>query len=187
LLSSFHLEYPSYELLFCVAQSSDPVVPLLQRLIVLHPDVPAPLLFGNERISEGRQLRWARLRRDTFRIYFVPEIAAGGVPPLVACTIFAASNDFPVAGVFTAFGAIWYGAEAVLVYTAGWHLSWRSPFFWLVRDALGKLARKRVRVARPSDARPRPQLGWVTVISFAMESVDVVAKQRDHVGLKISK
>jgi ceramide glucosyltransferase len=31
---------------------------------------------------------------------------------------------------------IWYGAEAVLAWTAGWHLSWRSPFAWMLRDLL---------------------------------------------------
>jgi ceramide glucosyltransferase len=83
-----------------------------------------------------RQLRWARLRRDTFMAYFVPEIGAGVVPPLVSGAIVAVCNDWPVAGALAAFGAIWYGGEAVLAYAAGWHLSWRSPFLWLLRDAL---------------------------------------------------
>jgi ceramide glucosyltransferase len=285
LLSGFHLDYPSYELLFCAAQSSDPVVPLVRRLIELHPHVTARLLIGNECISANpklnnvvkgwtaashpwivmadsnvlmppdylhrlleswrpdtglisspaigcapgnvwaelecaflntyqarwqgfadsvglgfaqgktmlfrravlesaggiralglesaedaaftklvrksglrvrvvnrpfpqplghrtaaevwrRQLRWARLRRDTFRAYFMPEVAAGGLPPLTACAIFAGSQDWPVAGALIAFAAIWYGAEAVLAYIAAWHLSWRSPLVWLARDAL---------------------------------------------------
>ncbi|HXL48732.1 MAG TPA: glycosyltransferase [Xanthobacteraceae bacterium] len=283
--SAFRLEHPNYEILFCVAQPTDPAVPLVRRLIELNPDVPARLLIGSERVSANpklnnivkgwlaashpwivmadsnvltppdylrrllatwradtglvsspavgctpaniwaelecaflntyqvrwqcfadsigmgfaqgktmlfrralleraggiralaleiaedaaatklvrkndlrvrvvdrpfpqplghrtaaevwrRQLRWARLRRDTFRFYFVPEIAAGGIPPLAACAIFAASTDWPVAGALTAFGAIWYGAEAALAYAAGWHLSWRSPFLWLLRDLL---------------------------------------------------
>jgi ceramide glucosyltransferase len=285
LLSGFRLKYPNYEILFCVAQASDPVVPLLQRLIELHPDVPARLLVGAEHISANpklnnvakgwaaaahawivmadsnvlmppdylhrllrvwradtglvssppigcapgnlwaelecaflntyqarwqyladsagmgfaqgktmlfrrdivesaggiralaseaaedaastklvresglrvrlvdrpfpqplgyrtaaevwrRQMRWARLRRDTFKYYFIPEIAAGGVPPLAACAIFAASNDWPVVGTLAAFATIWYGAEVVMAYAAGWHLSWRSPFLWLLRDLL---------------------------------------------------
>ena len=285
LLSGFRLEYPDYEILFCVAQPSDPVIPLVRRLIELHPHVPARLLIGNECISANpklnnvvkgwiaashpwivmadsnvlmppdylhrlleswwpdtglvsspaigcapgnvwaelecaflntyqarwqsfadsvglgfaqgktmlfrrailepaggiralglesaedaaftklvrksglrvrvvnrpfpqplghrtaaevwrRQLRWARLRRDTFRAYFVPEVAAGGLPPLAACAIFVGSQDWPVAGALIAFAAIWYGAEAVLAYTAAWHLSWRSPLVWVARDAL---------------------------------------------------
>jgi ceramide glucosyltransferase len=285
LLSGFRLEYPDYEILFCVAQPSDPVIPVVRRLIELHPHVRARLLIGNECISANpklnnvvkgwtaashrwivmadsnvlmppdylyhlleswrpdtglvsspaigcapgnvwaelecaflntyqarwqgfadsvglgfaqgktmlfrravlesaggiralglesaedaaftklvrksglrvrvvnrpfpqplghrtaaevwrRQLRWARLRRDTFRAYFVPEVAAGGLPPLAACAIFVGSQDWPVAGALIAFAAIWYGAEAVLAYTAAWHLSWRSPLVWVARDAL---------------------------------------------------
>jgi ceramide glucosyltransferase len=285
LSSAFRLDYTNYEILFCVAQPTDPVLPLVRRLIELNPDVPARLLIGNDRVSANpklnnivkgwlaashswivmadsnvlmppdylrrllatwradtgvvsspavgcapaniwaelecaflntyqvrwqcfadsmgmgfaqgktmlfrralleraggiralaaeiaedaaatklvrksglrvrvvdrpflqplghrtaaevwrRQLRWARLRRDTFRLYFVPEIAAGGIPPLAAGAIFAASADWPVAGALIALGAIWYGAEAILAYAAGWHLSWRSPFVWVLRDLL---------------------------------------------------
>src|SRR5262244_2245854 len=281
LSSAFRLEYPNYEILFCVAQPTDPVLPLVRGLIELHPEVPARLLIGTERVSVNpklnnvvkgwlaashpwivmadsnvlmpsdylrrllatwradtglvsspavgcapaniwaelecaflntyqvrwqcfaesigmgfaqgktmlfrralleraggirvlalevaedaaatklvrkndlrvrvvdrpfsqplghrtaaevwrRQLRWARLRRDTFRFYFVPE----SIPPLAACSIVVASTDWPVAGALTAFGAIWYSAEAALAYAAGWHLTWRSPFLWMLRDAL---------------------------------------------------
>src|SRR2546421_4341738 len=57
LLSGFRLEYPDYEILFCVAQPSDPVIPLVRRLIELHPHVPARLLIGNECISAAQQRR----------------------------------------------------------------------------------------------------------------------------------
>jgi ceramide glucosyltransferase len=101
-------------------------------------DRPFPQPLGHRTAAEvwGRQLRWARLRRDTFPAYFVPEIAAGGMPPLVTCAIVAAFNDLPVAGALAAFAAIWYGAEGALAYAAGWHLSWRSPVLWLLRDLL---------------------------------------------------
>jgi cellulose synthase/poly-beta-1,6-N-acetylglucosamine synthase-like glycosyltransferase len=56
LLSGFHLDYPRYELLFCAAQSSDPVVPFVRRLIQLHPHVTARLLIGNECISANPKL-----------------------------------------------------------------------------------------------------------------------------------
>jgi ceramide glucosyltransferase len=29
---------------------------------------------------------------------------------------------------------LWFGAEARLATAAGWHLSWRSPFAWALRD-----------------------------------------------------
>src|SRR5262249_46403285 len=101
-------------------------------------DRPFSQPLGHRTAAEvwRRQLRWARLRRDTFRFYFVPEIAAGGLPRLGACAMFAASTDWPLAGMLIAFGAIWYGAEATLAYAANWHLSWRSPFAWVLRDLL---------------------------------------------------
>jgi ceramide glucosyltransferase len=285
LRSVFHLAYPRYEVLFCVASASDPVVPLVQRLIDSYPKIPACLLIGNDRISDNpklnnvvkgweaathawivmadsnvlmpadylhrvlgtwqadtglvsspavgckpesfwaelecallntyqarwqcfvdsvgigfaqgktmlyrkelvqaaggiralagelaedaastkivrsqglrvrvvdrpfpqplgqrtasevwrRQLRWARLRRDTFMPYFMPELLAGALPPISAFALLAWSNDWPLAGALLAFAAVWYGAEAVLAVVAGWHLSWRSPAAWLLRDML---------------------------------------------------
>jgi ceramide glucosyltransferase len=48
LASSFRIEHPSYEVIFCVAAADDPVVPLVQRLIREHPEIPARLLVGGE-------------------------------------------------------------------------------------------------------------------------------------------
>lgn len=51
LSSAFDLDYPDYEILFCVAEDDDPVVPLIRRLIAGHPDFPARLLVGDDRIG----------------------------------------------------------------------------------------------------------------------------------------
>jgi ceramide glucosyltransferase len=283
--SSFRLAYPRHEILFCVAQPNDPVVPLVRRLIAANPRIPARLLAGNDRISANpklnnvvkgwaaaqydwivmadsnvlmrrdmlerllaawrpdtglvcsppvgcrpdglwaelecaflntyqarwqlmadsvgigfaqgktmlwrrdileaaggiralaaemaedaaatklvrglglrvrlvdapfaqplgwrsaadvwqRQVRWSRLRRDTFRLFFIPEILTGGLVPLVACLICAMAADWPAPIVAAAFAAAWYGGEALLAHAAGWHLSYRSPFVWVLRDAL---------------------------------------------------
>lgn len=48
LRSSFHLDHPSYEVLFCLAEADDPAAPLVRRLIREHPQVPARLLVGDE-------------------------------------------------------------------------------------------------------------------------------------------
>jgi len=48
LASSFQIDHPSYEVIFCVAAADDPVVPIIRRLIREHPDVPARLLAGDE-------------------------------------------------------------------------------------------------------------------------------------------
>lgn len=56
LRSSFLLDYPHYELLFCVASASDPVLPLVERLIAAHPNVRARVLIGNDSISDNPKL-----------------------------------------------------------------------------------------------------------------------------------
>jgi ceramide glucosyltransferase len=48
LVSSFQIDHPSYEVIFCVAAADDPVVPIVRRLIREHPEVPATLLVGDE-------------------------------------------------------------------------------------------------------------------------------------------
>ncbi len=101
-------------------------------------DRPIPQPLGRRTAAEvwHRQIRWARLRRNTFMLYFLPELTAGGVAPLAACTLVAHSHDLPIAVTLVAFAAVWYGAEAVLAGAAGWHASWRSPLAWLLRDLL---------------------------------------------------
>jgi ceramide glucosyltransferase len=56
LRSAFHLDYPRYEIVLCVALPSDPVVPLVERLIAAYPQVPARLLAGNDSISDNPKL-----------------------------------------------------------------------------------------------------------------------------------
>jgi ceramide glucosyltransferase len=48
LASSFQIDHPNYEVIFCVAAADDPVVPIVRRLIREHPEVPARLLVGGE-------------------------------------------------------------------------------------------------------------------------------------------
>jgi hypothetical protein len=56
LRSTFTLDYPRYEILFCAASTRDPVVGLVQSLIAEHPHVSAKLLIGDERISANPKL-----------------------------------------------------------------------------------------------------------------------------------
>ena len=69
LSSTFALDYPRYEILFCVASAKDPVVPLVERLIADHAGVQARLLIGDERISTNPKLNnvlkgWAAAAHD---------------------------------------------------------------------------------------------------------------------------
>jgi ceramide glucosyltransferase len=95
-----------------------------------------PLGVRTAREVWHRQLRWARLRRHTFRLFFLPELLTGAIPPLVACIVAAGAADLPAAAIGAAFLALWYGAEALLACAAGWHLSHRSLAAWVLRDLL---------------------------------------------------
>jgi ceramide glucosyltransferase len=109
-----------------------------QGLRVRVVDRPFPQPLGHRTLAEmwRRQIRWARLRRDTFLLYFVPELFAGGVLPLAACGILAGMNDWPLTETLLVFASMWYGIEALLAAVSGWHLTWRSPVAWLLRDLL---------------------------------------------------
>jgi ceramide glucosyltransferase len=97
---------------------------------------PQPLGYRSAADVWGRQLRWARLRRATFRHYYALEILVGGFWPLLGAVSVAAALEAPVISATLAFAMLWYGAEALLVLAAGWHLSWRSPLLWMLRDLL---------------------------------------------------
>jgi ceramide glucosyltransferase len=56
LRSTFALAYQPYEILFCVATASDPVVPLVEALIAEHPGANAKLLIGDDRLSSNPKL-----------------------------------------------------------------------------------------------------------------------------------
>ena len=49
--SFFHLDYPNYEIIFCVARDDDPVVSLVRELITAHPEARARLLIGDDRVG----------------------------------------------------------------------------------------------------------------------------------------
>ena len=89
---------------------------------------------------------------------------AGGAAPLAAACYVLAALQLPSAGII-AFAAVWYGAEAMLAYAAGWHLTCavaagvdraRPP----VACALGRrLARHRLCLARKLYAAGGTRLG----------------------------
>jgi ceramide glucosyltransferase len=84
----------------------------------------------------SRQVRWARLRRDSFPALYAIEIVSGSILPLV-CTLwlaFAAGYSTIVA--LVAFLALWYGAEILLAAVAGWRLPLLYPLHAILRDAL---------------------------------------------------
>jgi ceramide glucosyltransferase len=86
-----------------------------------------------------RQVRWARLRRATFPGFFTLEVFSGLVAPL-GCLVYAGwmleQDEVDVASVAGGYTFVWLAAEAWLAAALGWHLTWRSPLLWLLREAL---------------------------------------------------
>ena len=69
LASTFAIDYPRYEIVFCVADADDPVIPLVRGPIDRHPAIPSRLLIGDDRISVNPKLNnlvkgWKAARHD---------------------------------------------------------------------------------------------------------------------------
>jgi ceramide glucosyltransferase len=101
-------------------------------------DRPLAQPLGRRSASEvwNRQLRWARLRRASFFIYFLPEILSGGVLPIICAATLAYSMGWPVLPFTAALALMWYGSEMALAAAAGWHLSPLHPLYGLIRDLM---------------------------------------------------
>ena len=101
-------------------------------------DRPLAQPLGRRSAAEvwNRQLRWARLRRASFLLYFLPEIFTGGILPMIGVAFLANAFGLPVTLCVAGFTALWYGAEMALAAAAGWHVSPLSPLYGLIRDLL---------------------------------------------------
>jgi ceramide glucosyltransferase len=56
LASTFALDYPDYEILFCLEHGDDPVAGLVYSLMAKNPHIPAQLLIGEDRRSANPKL-----------------------------------------------------------------------------------------------------------------------------------
>jgi len=56
LQSTFKLDYPDYEIIFCAASAKDPIVPIVEELLRKNPRARARLLLGDERVSTNPKL-----------------------------------------------------------------------------------------------------------------------------------
>lgn len=97
---------------------------------------PQPLGPRTFKAIWQRQLRWARLRRDSFLLCFLPEIFTGIVPALLLAGITAQAAGLSLLPALVAFAALWYGAEILLAYGRGWHLSLLALAALPLRDLL---------------------------------------------------
>lgn len=53
---AFGLDWPDYEVIFCVADAKDAVIPLIEEVRQRHPAIPATILVGDDRISANPKL-----------------------------------------------------------------------------------------------------------------------------------
>lgn len=69
LASTFAIDWPAYEAIFCVQKANDPIIPLVEAAIAAHPHVPAKLLVGDDPICPNPKLNncvkgWLAARAD---------------------------------------------------------------------------------------------------------------------------
>ena len=150
LIASFRLDYPAYELIFCVAEAGDPILPLLERMRVAHPQIPSRLILGDERIGGNPKLNncvrgWEAARHDWVVLAdsnvlmppdYLQRLQAAWRPDtgLVCSTPIGARPDGFFAEIECAFlntlQARWqYAGEAVgLGFAQGKSMLWHKPF-----------------------------------------------------------
>ena len=83
-----------------------------------------------------RQARWARTRRKTFPLWYAPEIFAGAALPCLAAAYAAYHLDVSVAAAVLCVALAWYVPETLLAWPLKWHVSWRTPFLFALRDLM---------------------------------------------------
>ena len=93
------------------------------RVRLVNPPAYQPLGARSAREVWKRQLRWARLRRATFPLYFAPELLAGAMAPIAAFIFVASQTDVATLPATVLFATLWYGAEYALTFTVGWPVS----------------------------------------------------------------
>ena len=99
---------------------------------------PSPQPLGPRKVAEvwSRQLRWARLRRATFPLEFLPEIIVGTLVPTMTAAAAAAALDLPVIATTLTYLAVWYAAEVATAAACRWPVSWATPLALLSRDVM---------------------------------------------------
>lgn len=145
--ATFELDYPHYEIIFCVQSPSDPIIPLVERLIKAHPERDARLLVGDDYVSANPKLNncvkgWEAARYDYViladsnalppRDYVQTMLAA--FRPDTAMTVSMPIGSRPVGfwgavecAILNTFQARWqYGAEAIGAgFAQGKNMMWR--------------------------------------------------------------
>jgi ceramide glucosyltransferase len=109
-----------------------------QGLTVNLVDSPFEQPLGSRTAAEvwSRQARWARTRRKSFPVFYAPEIFAGAALPSIAAAYAAYNLDVSVTATVFCVALAWYVPEILLAKTLKWHVSWRMPLLFILRDVL---------------------------------------------------
>lgn len=145
--ATFDLDYPNYEIIFCVQFPNDPIIPLVEQLIAAHPEQDARLLIGDDYVSQNPKLNncvkgWNAARNDYViladsnalppRDYIQTMLAA--FEPNTAMTVSMPIGTRPTTfwsmvecAILNTFQARWqYGAEAIgAAFAQGKNMMWR--------------------------------------------------------------
>jgi ceramide glucosyltransferase len=105
------------------------------KVRLVHEPFPQPLGKRQVKAVWKRQLRWARLRRASFPLYFLPEIFTGAILPTTAVIALAATGLLPLVAPFVYLTA-WYSAELLMSRAFGWPTGWRIIPAMVIRDLL---------------------------------------------------
>lgn len=100
---------------------------------LVHLPFPQPIGRRSAKAVWSRQLRWARLRRVTFPIFFCGELIVGGVFPILAAASLAIAGVIPAWAV-AVYAIAWYGAEVLMAIGLGWRVGLRPTIALILRD-----------------------------------------------------
>ena len=100
---------------------------------LVHLPFPQPIGRRTLKAVWSRQLRWARLRRVTFPVFFCAELVVGGVFPIIVAAALAAAEVIPF-WLVAAYAVAWYGAEVLMAIGLGWRAGIRPTLALIVRD-----------------------------------------------------
>ncbi len=82
-----------------------------------------------------RQVRWARLRRVTFKAFFAGELFSGGFLPFLSAVVLLLALNQSLLWLLP-FMATWYALEAAVAGYARWPMGPRDLLLWMARDIL---------------------------------------------------
>lgn len=145
--ATFDLDYPIYEVIFCVQSGNDPIIPLVERLITAHPQHDARLLVGDDYVSPNPKLNNCVKGWEAARYEYVILADSNALPPRdyiqtmlaafepdTAMTVSMPIGTRPTTfwsmvecAILNTFQARWqYGAEAIgLGFAQGKNMMWR--------------------------------------------------------------